>query len=325
MKKIQFNIAFGNSQGLKNDALIIEHALRNVIGKQHKIRLFSGADSKIINIKKLLSLVIDKLCLKKQVTFHLEEIYQELSYFCNENILIPNQEWLRSHTQKAITNKTHIWCKTQYAVKQLSHLNNNVSFLGFCSRDMNDENIQPDFNKFIHIAGKSEQKGTTPLLDVWKKHPEWPTLTVISRRDEHLKYQSNNIHIIAEFISEEKLKMLINSHGIHLCPSESEGFGHNIVEALSVGAIVLTTNAPPMNELINFDANCLIDFSRKETRYFSELFFVSEITLENSIAKALGWSDEEKLYSGRLSLKKYNELNANFHSNISLLKKHSLF
>lgn len=37
---------------------------------------------------------------------------------------------------------------------------------------------------------------------------------------------------------------------VHVCPSSREGFGHYINEARSVGALVVTIAAGPMNELV---------------------------------------------------------------------------
>ena len=317
MQKITFNIASGNSQGLTNDAFILTNTLIEIFGKKTNIRHFSGSDSKFKNITKLVSLLINKyLFRKKQITFHLEEIYTEISPFSDQNILIPNQEWLRTGTQKAIKPATHIWCKTKYAVKQLQHLNEKVTYIGFCSRDLDDENIKTDFNKFLHIAGKSEQKGTIPILNVWQRHPEWPTLQVISRRKEHLQYKAENIEFITSFISEKKLKALINHCGIHLCPSESEGFGHNIVEPMSAGTIVITTNAPPMNELIHPDKRCLVNYNKTDKRYFSELFFVDEKGLENTIEQLMTLPINRKVAIAEQNIQRYSELKEQFKKTI---------
>lgn len=48
------------------------------------------------------------------------------------------------------------------------------------------------------------------------------------------------------------------SHGVHICPSEREGFGHYINEARAASALVITTNHPPMNELITAATGVLI-------------------------------------------------------------------
>lgn len=259
MNKTDFNIAFGNSQGLKNDAEILSGAICYALDKDVRFRYFSGAQGKFQNLLALLKMIYARYVLRRrQITFHLEELYTEISPFSSKNILIPNQEWLRSRTEKAITPDTLIWCKTHYAVRQLQHLNDNVSYLGFTSRDMNDPEIEPDFNKFIHIAGKSEQKGTIPLLRVWSKHLEWPMLSVISRREEHQEFKAENIQLVSRFLGEDELKEIINQHGVHLCPSESEGFGHNIVEAMSTGAVAITTK---QGKIINRKSNELLEIS----------------------------------------------------------------
>jgi glycosyltransferase involved in cell wall biosynthesis len=59
----------------------------------------------------------------------------------------------------------------------------------------------------------------------------------------------------------EKLNSLQSTCGIHVCPSETEGFGHYINEARGVGAIVVTTDCSPMNELIRPEYGILVPCS----------------------------------------------------------------
>lgn len=318
MKRVQFNIATGNSQGLINDSIIVKEALERIYGKKIKVRLFSGVKSYFENIFSLMSLLVSRFILfNKQITFHMEALHNEVYFFSSVNILIPNQEWLNSRTQKSIRMNTLIWCKTHYAVQKLQHLNNNVEYLGFCSRDLYDASVQKDLNAYIHVAGKSKLKGTLPILNAWSKHPEWPLLTVISRQKEHVKFKSKNIDVIDNFIGEDELKQLINRIGIHLCPSESEGFGHNIVEALSVGAIVITTDAPPMNEIVSESVGFLVDWDRTDNRYFSDVFYVNEEKLIEEINAQLNLSIEDKELISKNSRIHFLKMKNDFQSEIT--------
>ncbi|MES2199112.1 MAG: glycosyltransferase [Chlamydiota bacterium] len=71
---------------------------------------------------------------------------------------------------------------------------------------------------------------------------------------------------------QEDLRKIQNKTGIHLCPSEVEGFGHCIFEALSTGAVVITTDAPPMNEFIK-DPRCLVPFSHSAPTHLVNFLF----------------------------------------------------
>ena len=79
-----------------------------------------------------------------------------------------------------------------------------------------------NYDAFFHLAGSSEQKGTAPLVDVWRAHPEWPTLTIVQHPNNRLDVQGPNITYISEHIDDEKLRHLQNEMGIHVCPSEAE-------------------------------------------------------------------------------------------------------
>jgi glycosyltransferase involved in cell wall biosynthesis len=50
-------------------------------------------------------------------------------------------------------------------------------------------------------------------------------------------------------VPEEVLVQLMNSHFCHIMPSAYEGYGQVLHEAQSAGQVIITTDAPPMNEL----------------------------------------------------------------------------
>ncbi len=65
--------------------------------------------------------------------------------------------------------------------------------------------------------------------------------------------------------------MLQNKCLFHAYPSQAEGFGHCINEAMSCEVVVLTNNAPPMNELVNSDNGFLVNCQVKGKNCLSNL------------------------------------------------------
>ena len=95
------------------------------------------------------------------------------------------------------------------------------------------------------------------LLAAWRLHPEWPRLTVVqAERHARRGPVAPNIEHHIGYLDDNALRWLQNRHQFHVCPSQAEGYGHHLVEALSVGAVVLATDAAPMNEHVRPNAAC---------------------------------------------------------------------
>src|SRR5690606_34092893 len=92
-----------------------------------------------------------------------------------------------------------------------------------------------------------------------------------------------NIRHLLERVDDATLRTLQNSNAIHLCPSEAEGFGHCIAEAMSCGAVTLTTDAPPMNELITPERGVLVNYNRTTKQRSGANYYVDPVDLERKI------------------------------------------
>jgi hypothetical protein len=136
------------------------------------------------------------------------------------------------------------------------------------------------------------------LLSLWRRHPEWPLLTVVQDADGGAAHggaahagavdaAAANILYHRGFLSDETLRALQNSHRFHLCTSEAEGWGHYIVEAMSVAAVTLTCDAAPMNELITAERGVLIAGRVGERHNMATLYQFDEPALEADIARLL--------------------------------------
>lgn len=199
------------------------------------------------------------------------------------HILIPNQERFPLRLLGKLRRIDQVWCKTRHAAEIFARHHGDVRFIGFTSDDRLLADTTPDYGKFFHLAGRSTFKNTGVLLELWKRHPEWPRLTLIQHPDNAPATVPANVDLISRHLPDDELRELQNSHGIHLCPSISEGWGHYIVEAMSCRAVTITTDAPPMNELVTAERGILVPSNRSEPRHLGHNFFVDSTALESAI------------------------------------------
>lgn len=241
-----------------------------------------------------------------------EQIFENWLNAANTNILIPNQEWCRPATLELLPSLDKILCKTRYAEDIFNNMGHNATYIGFTSEDHYDKNITKNYRKFLHVAGKSLQKGTVPIARTWSKHPEWPSLTIVTHNPALIsEYFAPNI-IVESPVHIERLWFLQNECGVHLCPSEAEGFGHVINEALACGAVVVTTAAPPMNELVGSDCGFLVKYRRTALQSLGTNYYIDEESLACTVNLIIQLNDEKLESMGHLARARYIKSKLNF-------------
>ena len=158
----------------------------------------------------------------------------------------PNLEW---SSKKDLDRAKTIICKTKQCYKLLKeeygHRDKNIWYTGFTSNDKYLSKYTKDYNRFLHIGGKSQLKGTKSVLETWYQHPEWPLLDVICFNECEDWLRGDNIElnpkcsnvVIHGKLNSEDFNRLMNVCGCILCPSETEGFGHTLNEARSCEAV----------------------------------------------------------------------------------------
>jgi hypothetical protein len=240
--------------------------------------------------------------LTRSHAYDLNIFLEQIEPFClplaKGQILVPNQEWLRDRSTPYLDEMDAVLCKTRHAEEIFREAGFRTSFISFTSADRYDAGCPRNYNAFFHLAGSSDQKGTAPLIDLWQAHPEWPTLTVVQHPKNRLDVQARNITYISEHIDDEKLRSLQNEMGVHVCPSEAEGFGHSIVEAMSCRALVVTTDAPPMNEIVSADSGVLVKYGRSTPRRWGTAYYVDREAMEDAIRRVIGMSTADKAACG---------------------------
>ena len=209
------------------------------------------------------------------------------------NIGLPNPEWFDRNDQRFLHALDWVWAKTHYTQEIFLRLGKQTFLTGFDSEDRFDPSV-PRERSFFHLAGKSPLKGTARLLELWLRHPEWPMLTVVQSRNlDDVGPTAKNVRVRTEYLSDTDLKTLQNRHIFHLCPSEAEGWGHYIVEALSIGAIVITNDAAPMNELVTTERGILVPCSPAGCQRLATLHQFDIGKMEQAVTHALSLTQEQ--------------------------------
>jgi len=160
--------------------------------------------------------------------------------------IFPNPEWwYPNFNDRLILDFEKVLCKTRYGHQLFADLCSNSEYVGFQSHDIRDESIKRA-RAWIHVAGGSTAKGTKAILDAWDayeiEHPLVIVGTTIERRPVR------NVHFALR-LPEEDYRIAMNTCLFHIQPSETEGFGHVLHEALSVGCALVTSDWPPMSEI----------------------------------------------------------------------------
>lgn len=236
---------------------------------------------------------------KVLLTIHLENIYARYIPAGSRHWLIPNPERIRPGALQYLQQMNHIVCKSRDAQKRFSALHNVVGYSGFSGEVA--AHLPPrtalDYRRFLHVAGNSQQKGTAAVTRLWSYHPEWPVLDLVIDDRHRLAVMPDNVRV-HECIDHQSLNNLRAACGIVLAPSESEGFGHVLLEGMAFGGVVVTVDAPPMNELVNNQHGYLVPCAQGGKCRLGEVFLVAETSLEQTINAILA---EEPAVLCRLS------------------------
>ncbi|KAJ1538263.1 hypothetical protein HK405_013986 [Cladochytrium tenue] len=200
------------------------------------------------------------------------------------NFWLPNLEWIH-HKEAKLFNYTHtILTKnsiTKAVLQEYIQRNNvpgppRVWFMHHSSPDpvelVAGMNYAKDYNTFIHAYGKSIWKHRPQVMRCWLLHPDWPTLDLVGTTPlEELLLEFTpelaslagvedpknfnatafppNI-VVHDTLTATEFNLLSAERGVHLAASSQEGYGHYINVARALGAVVITTDYPPMSEFV---------------------------------------------------------------------------
>jgi hypothetical protein len=270
-------ITYNNQYGLTNDMRMLGKMLEKHFSKRVEIKIVD-----FFNYKAPWA----------DINIFLETVSKILIKYAPINILIPNQEWYYKCWIPYLNDFDYILVKTKYAEELFKNLVGDrkhiVKMIGWKSLDRELPNMynQKDYSHFLHLCGRSKHKQTQLMIDYWETH--FPKLTIVySPKDVKIKRRDDltNIEYITDRLNEDDLLKLMNKCGVHLCCSETEGYGHYIYEAKSCGSIVITTNGPPMKNAIDSSMGFIIKVADKKPlkKYLGSKFIIDKNHFQQTI------------------------------------------
>jgi glycosyltransferase involved in cell wall biosynthesis len=250
-----------------------------------------------------------------------ESIFPEHLPTARTNCLFVHPEWFREHNLEHFSRLNFVLCKTPSGVDAFRDLPVPCRMLGFTSPDKRI----PGFARSgpircLHLSGQSAVKGSEAVVEAWSRHPEWPELTVIRRAKRYGGEEAPslpslpNVRYETDHVPAERLRLLQNECEVHVLPSQAEAYGHIIGEAMSVGAVVVTTDAAPMNELVTRERGVLVRVARSEPMRRSTRNFVDIASLETELNQIFAMSVAERAALGRNARAWYEAQDMGFQS-----------
>lgn len=219
-------------------------------------------------------------------------------------------------------------CKTEYGAEYMEMMKKKYNFT-FDIKMFRFTTIFPPLpakitrsnEKVLHLAGANNWKNTPDVIKTWLEYPDLPPLillvfgvglssltTYLSKEELERANKSKNIQWIKNEITQEELIKYKHKYRIQLCPSLCEGYGHYINEGRISKAVVITTNSPPMNELITKNSGILLDCSpsqihKKDNNH--SMCYVDTKQIYNGVKAALELTDRKKIELGNNAYKGY--------------------
>jgi len=300
-------VARANQYGLTRDSAILERALGN-----------AGVHTGRATTRQRSLLAAALGWRRARIVLHVERIHARWLGAGAENWLIPNQERFPRRHLERLARIDRVLAKTRHAEAIFRDTAApSVVYTGFTSEDRHDPSVAKDWKRFFHMAGGNTLKGTEALIELWARHPEWPELALRQKPEHAAKSLPTNVILYGEYMSDTELRTLQNSCGVHLCPSQSEGWGHHIVEAMSSGAVTLTTDAPPMNELVTANNGVLVAASGSEPRHLGRRFSVDPVALESAVQALIDMPAEDTARLGGAARRRFEEIDRAFGERVT--------
>jgi glycosyltransferase involved in cell wall biosynthesis len=325
LKPVRANIVSWDSGGLGTDIDVLTSALQTLgCSVSFKGRRLRYPRNRLQSVM-MMGLVVAQQRVAAVTAYRpfdlnifVESIFPEYLPLARTNWFLANPEFFRKENEAHLGSLDGMLCKTPSGVDVFRTTGVPCRYIGFTSPDRLDQTVARRPLQCLHIAGASELKNTPLVVEAWSRNPQWPDLIVVRRKPYGSKAPPaplpdlRNVRYEESYLSPEDLRRLQNESEVHVIPSQAEGYGHIIGEGMSCGAVVVTTDAAPMNELVTRDRGALVKVEGHEPMLRGTKNFVNVRDLEQTLSDVFAMSPSQRQELGTRARRWYEGQHSGF-------------
>lgn len=238
---------FGKNTGLNQDTFLLRGLLAGIYEKEVSISCVP---------------YIHPHCEEADINFFLETINPSLFPYACKNIWIPNVEWTYRNWEPYLNMVDEIWVKTREAEDVFKNLSSKpVRYIGWSSIDkVWDLDGKKNYFKAFVPVGKNIYRHPRPIFQAYMRireespnlYTKLPILNVVYAPEHHdvtVPVEiADKVILKGEVLKEKDYDELLKECGLCICLSITEGFGHAVNEAMSVGSNLILSSIRPFTE-----------------------------------------------------------------------------
>lgn len=345
--KYKYNIIIPyKTQGFLNDANIYKKYLRNsIITYNNDKKIFTKVNiyiDRLLDNEWIKYAKIHVLMLNQEILFENKNKIEHLCKFLNKcDFIFCKTKYGYDYIND---NSNTILCKSIKLKFKSIYIGHTTLFPEQNIKKIDEKNR--NYNDILYLAGEHSWKNTDIVVKTWikyndklpniifdcyntclinlfvylneEKNTDMETVIQNGKKIYDIFCKLKNV-IIKNNISFNEVVDIKYKYALHLCPSLTEGYGHYINEARITKSLVITSNAPPMNEfIIDGESGILIKCEqiKKKKEINNIVCLINTYDLYNAIDRSIKLTIKEKIKMGKNAYEKYKHDKKTFKKKI---------
>ena len=196
------------------------------------------------------------------------------------NCLIPNPERFEPAWSEHLPSLDLVLCKTRHASRMFQALGANTAFTQALPASIDCSRASAEIIERFCMLRHEQAKGHGDALELWRRHPEWPKLTLVQHHQRAARRCTEHRHAgratgrrRAVCVAKSTWQSRLPVGGRRVWPLSGRS-------GELPGGFVITTDGPPMNEHIVPTRGLLARYAATKTQCLATNYYVDPASLE---------------------------------------------